>query len=206
MNTIYSSDPEVKRIALAAFPDYRGRSFQVQTFQGPMDLSSYWSDGSRNYYSVIHMDTLKAADIPQGGSGHGDVPHRVSILPPNVAVVEHTIYMGKDLGITIYVNQENLSKLLPSGGEELPWEEKVVLCATRSYKSSYAGVKDYRFREALKETGITKLEWDKAKESLIGKGMLNKAGAITDSGKNAIGRTDLRDLRKPDHDRFALNV
>ncbi len=103
--------------------------------------------------------------------------------------------MGKDHGITIYVNPENISKMLPPA-EETPWEEKVVLSATRSLKSSYGGIKDYRFYEASRETGITKPEWDKAKESLINKGMLNKSGAITDKGRNVIGNVDLYQLRR----------
>jgi hypothetical protein len=162
-----------------------------------MDLTSYWSGGSRDYYNVINMDNLKSVEIPQGGSGHGDVPYRVSTLPHNIAVVKRTYFQGKDLGIKIFVNPENLSKMLPKQ-EDISWAEKVVLSATRSYKSSYGGVKDYRFQQALRDTGITKQEWEEAKQSLIQKKMLNKAGAITNGGRNAIGNTDLYQLKKDD--------
>ena len=195
MDKHYTDAPEVKQIAQAAFPDYKGRSFSVLPFRGGMDLSSYWSGGSRDYYNVINLTTLRSAEIPQGGSGHGDAPYRISTLPDNMAVVKRTYFQGKDLGITIFVNPENLSKMLPSP-DEVSWAEKVVLSATRSYKSSYAGAKDYRFQEALRYTGITKQEWDAAKQSLIQKGMLNKAGAITNSGRNAIGRVDLSQLKR----------
>jgi hypothetical protein len=195
MSALYTDAPEVKQIARVAFPDYNGNKFKVELFRGPMNLSSYWDGGSRDYYAIVNMSTMRSEPIPQGGSGHGDVPYRMTTLPDSFAVVEHTFYMGKDLGITIYVNQENMSKMLPQG-QEISWAEKVVLSATRSLKSSYGGVKDYRFQEALRNTGITKQEWDIAKQSLIQKRMLNAAGAITNDGKNAIGRTELYSLER----------
>lgn len=194
--TFYSSSPDLQELAKVAFPDYNGRKIKISEFNGPMDLTSYWDGGSRKEYVVMNLITKRSQPIPQGGSGHGDVPYRISELPENIAVVEHSIFMGKDLGITFYVAKENMVKMLPGNGDELSWAEKVVLSATRSYKSSYAGVKDYRFQEALKDTGITKVEWDEAKQSLIGKKMLNAAGAITNEGRNAIGRTELWSLKK----------
>lgn len=196
MAVYYTSAPEVQEIARAAFPDYNGKKFSVAAFQGPMDLASNWSGGSRTFYAVINLNTKKAAEVPQSGTMFDKETYRMTTLPPNMAVVAHQISMGKDIGITIYVNPENLSKMLPAP-DEVAWAEKVVLSATRSLKSSYAGIKDYRFREALRDTGITRVEWDEAKASLIQKGMLNNAGAITDKGKNAIGWTDLYKLKRP---------
>jgi hypothetical protein len=74
--------------------------------------------------------------------------------------------------------------LSDSGGLTLP--EKIVLVATSSLKSSYGGIPNFRFTQAKSETGITQADWDLAKESLTKKGFLNKAGAITTSGKNAL--------------------
>jgi hypothetical protein len=205
MAAYYTNAPEVQEIAKVAFPDYNGKKFSVAQFQGPMDLASNWDGGSKRYYAVVNLSTMRTAEVPESGTMHTGGTYRITTLPPNMAVVAHSIFLGKDSGITIYVNQENLSKLLPKP-DEVSWAEKVVLSATRSLKSSYAGVKDYRFREALKDTGITKAEWDAAKESLIKKKMLNAAGAITNDGKNAIGWTDLRQLgreKKPEPDKLA---
>jgi hypothetical protein len=196
MATYYTSAPEVQEIARAAFPDYNGKKFGVAAFEGPMNLASHWDGGSRIYYAVINLDTKKSAEIPQSGTMFDKETYRMTTLPPNMAVVAHSIFSGKDMGVTIYVNPESLTKMLPAP-DEVTWAEKVVLAATRGLKSSYAGIKDYRFREALKDTGITRVEWDQAKESLIQKGMLNKAGAIQDKGKNAIGHMDLYRLKRP---------
>lgn len=195
MDTYYTNAPEVQEIARIAFPSYTGKKFKVSTFSGSMRLDSYWDGGSRTYYSIVNMKTKRAKQIPENGSPYSGKPYRISKLPEGFAVVANSIFMGKDSGITVYVNPENITKMLPAP-DETPWTEKVVLSATRSLKSSYAGIKDYRLREAIRETGITKDEWDKAKESLIQKGMLNKAGAITDKGRNAIGRTNLSDLKR----------
>jgi len=193
----YSNSPEIRDIALKAFPDYNGKQFKVDIFKGPMNLTSYWDGGSKTYYAIVSMKTGKVKEIPENGGMYGGRPFKISKLPEGFAVIEHSIFMGKDMGITIFVNPENLSKMLPAP-DEVTWAEKVVLSATRSYKSSYAGIKDYRFHEALKDTGIKKSEWDEAKQNLIQKGFLNKAGAITDKGKNAIGNTNLWSLKKSD--------
>lgn len=195
----YTSAPEVQEIAKAAFPDYNGKKFGVTTFDGPMDLASHWDGGSRTYYAVINLGTMKSAEVPQSGTMFDKQTYRMSTLPPNFAVVEHRIFQGKDLGITIHVNPQSISKMLPKQ-DEVSWAEKVVLSATRSLKSSYAGVPDYRFQQALKQTTITKAEWDAAKVRLIQGGFLNRAGAITDKGKNAIGWTDLYKLKRPEEE------
>lgn len=191
--TYYSDAPEIRDIAIKAFPGYSGKKFKVETFSGPMELRSYWDGGSRDYYVIINMKLGKAKAVPENGI-QGKT-FRISKLPEGFAVVRHSIFSGKDMGITIYVNPENMSKMLPKP-DDTEWAEKVVLSATRALKSSYAGIKDYRFHTALRDTGITKPEWDKAKEALTQKGMLNKAGAITDAGRNAIGRTDLYQLKR----------
>jgi hypothetical protein len=88
--------------------------------------------------------------------------------------------------ILIYVHPNNVTKLIPmDNAPELPWIEKTVLIFTKSLKSSYAGIKNYRYHEAHRESGITLAEWEAAKVSLIIKGFLNKAGAITVDGRNA---------------------
>jgi len=196
MAVYYTSAPEVQEIARAAFPDYNGKKFGLEAFQGPMNLASYWDGGSRTFYAVIDLNTKKAVEIPQSGTMFDKETYHASKLPYNIAIVAHKISSGKDAGITIYLNPENLTKMLPAP-DDVTWAEKVVLAATIGLKSSYAGIKDYRFREALQDTGITRVEWDGAKASLIQKGMLNNAGAITDKGKNAIGWTNLHSLKRP---------
>jgi hypothetical protein len=106
-------------------------------------------------------------------------------LPLGIIIVKHSIFMGKDSGITIFANESDLANMLPPK-VELSKDEKTVLKYTASYKSSYAGIKNYRWHEANRDLGISLEEWEEAKEKLIEKKMLNKRGAITVSGRNAV--------------------
>ena len=63
--------------------------------------------------------------------------------------------------------------------------EKLVLIATAALKASYGGVSDCRAK-ALQERGLSMARIEAARESLKAKKLLNKAGAITPDGRNAI--------------------
>ena len=117
-------------MALAAFPSYAGKKFGVAPFPSHgKDLTSNWSGGSRDYFALISLSTLQTLPIPQNGTpfdGKGSGGLVLSALPEGAALVEHTIFSGKDLGVTVYVNSADLAPLLPSP-MELTWGEKVVL-------------------------------------------------------------------------------
>ncbi|KPL05710.1 hypothetical protein AMJ85_11125, partial [candidate division BRC1 bacterium SM23_51] len=48
----------------------------------------------------------------------------------------------------------------------------------------YAGISNYRFHEAHRQTGITLEQWERGKRALIAKKLLNRAGAATNDGRN----------------------
>lgn len=184
---MHLNTPEIKEIALVAFPEYSGRTFQVKSdSQCPKKLTSYWSGGSRNYFAIVKLDTLQTVPIPENGTPFNPEQFNCSNgIPLGFAVVENTIFCGKDLGITIYVNKQNLAKLLPPK-TEITNDEKIVLVTTCSLKSSYAGDSNYRFTDANRKTGITLERWEIAKQSCISKKLLDKRGAITNEGRNII--------------------
>ncbi len=189
----YSNAPEVKAIAQAAFPDYQGRKFSVEPFSGPMRLDSNWEGGSRSYYAVLDLASLRYFAIQENGTpfSNGGKIEQISDLPMNAVVVEHCFFCGKDFGIRLYVRPENLAKLLPVGPTvELTKDQTIVLIATRSLKA-FA-----RFDEAHQYTGISQVEYDQAKSELIAKGLLKSNGAITDEGRNFVGNRQLFELRQ----------
>ena len=51
-------------------------------------------------------------------------------------------------------------------------------------ENTYGGVTDIRFRES----GLTRDAWDTASDALKSRKLLNKAGAITTSGRNAVNQ------------------
>ena len=109
----------VKRFGLRAYPGYKGRKFKLSVRDGGMNLSSYWDGGSRSYYQVIRLADNASMAVPQNGTpfdgrANAAIDSIEEQLPrPGFAVVEHSIFCGKDYGITLYVHPDNLAKMLP---------------------------------------------------------------------------------------------
>jgi hypothetical protein len=186
MTTLYTHDPEAIRLARLCFPDYNGTKFTVSPFPGEMRLDSYWDGGSRSYYAILDLNTNKTAEIPENGTiyANGGKVIQSSFLPLNFLIAEHHISRGKDLGVRLYVHPENLTKYLPAP-TLLSNNETIVLAFTRERKSSYNG--QNRAQMACSEAGMPLDVWEMTKQSLVARGFLNKAGAITSEGRNAIG-------------------
>lgn len=185
-------DQTIKGIVRACFPNYNGNKFKIST-DIPKRVLSYWDSGSRTYFAFYGLDNHKVINVE---SNHpfweAGKPNHLETLPKRVLLVAHSIFCGKDSGITIYSNADDLAPMLPKNEETLTKDELIVLTFTRSYKSSYAGVSNYRFHEARRVYGMPETAWNTAKASLITKGLLNKAGAITANGKNAIQGKEVR--------------
>jgi len=187
MSTIYTDHPDVKKIALAAYPDYNGKKFCVEIANHPLDVRSYWDGGSKNFYVFLRLDTLNTWEMPQQSAFDKKVNGADSVsLVPGMVCVEHTYFQGHDMGITIHVHPENAPKFITEQ-KELSRNEKIVLVFTQSYKNTYAGRSNVRFYEANRSKGISLTDWIDTVKLLQEKKMLNKAGAITNEGRNAIG-------------------
>jgi hypothetical protein len=134
------SDPIIKRIVKATYPSYRGRKIRIAPQRYPLNCKSYWDGGSRDYFAFMRLDTFAVAPMPAQSAFDRDIRGAEAVtLPPGVICVEHSIFCGKDTGITIHVNPENLVSMLPSSPALLPpapaqaqadeWNEKHVQLA-----------------------------------------------------------------------------
>jgi len=156
-----------------------------------MSLVSHWDGGSRDYFEVVALETGEKRAVPQNGTAFDTFSLDSSPVPANgLAVVEHSISQGKDLGLTLHIHPHNATAMLPAPSVELSEHEAFVLAATARLKSSYAGKDRFEnsrksYPSALSGHDMTRDQWEAAKASLIARGMLNKAGAITIAGKNA---------------------
>jgi hypothetical protein len=173
---------------------YTGRKFQayvVTSVEMPADAGT-WSDGSREMWCLRRLSDGQAVNITdtQSASWSGQRSDRKIAMVPGVIAVTHSMTRGRDMGLTIYVHPDDAAKLLPAP-VELTDHERIVLRATRTYKASYGGADRYTmaWRDARGTLFPTKAGWAVAKESLIAKGLLDKRGALTVAGRNAIGRT-----------------
>jgi hypothetical protein len=194
MNTIYLDAKDVPAIMRGSYTGTKFRAHVCESMTIPMD-AGLWSGGTREVYSVVDLDTgnrrLPGQDAAPWDRSRKDLE---VVLRPGLIVVMHSYFCGKDMGLTFYVHPENAAKLLPAP-VELTVYERTVLRATLHFKSSYMGKDRYEMeREECRYSRNkdrvlfpTRTEWDEAKATLITRGMLNKAGAITTKGRNALG-------------------
>ena len=180
--------PELSALAKKAF-GYAGRTFAATAAESftlldyvDLDNGGSWSD-----YAIVRGDKCESV---RDGSGA-----KIE-LNASTMLLQHSYFCGHDTGITIYCHPALFPQLLPAGeARTLTTEQQIVLVATRSYKASYAGNSQVRYHEAARQTGITRADWERSKVECQGMGLLDKRGAITLAGKNAIGNTNLWTLR-----------
>jgi len=159
---------------------YSGTKIRVSVSDVPRTLRSYWDNGSRTGFSCYDMEgELIAIDVQTAPEPFGkSVPPYIP--SPDKFLVEHVTYNGKDLGLHIYLHPQHfLVKMLPIEKPEISKNELFVLVTICSLKS-FARADEYR------EAGFKTAEIDKIKEILFQRGFINKAGAITPSGRNVV--------------------
>lgn len=191
MNAIYL-DPNMIPAHLRG--GYSGKKFKaVVTTEVTIPAEAgLWSGGTRDTYQLVHLETGKAVQASDNMSSpwNENRKYQTITLQPGFAVVKHAMFCGNDMGLTFYVHPDNAAQLLPPPAAELSEHEQIVLNATCAYKSSYNGrdrydmAKSYTYGEASAYFP-SRAEWDYAKNELIAKGLLNKAGAVTPAGRNA---------------------
>jgi hypothetical protein len=172
-------DETVDKIISSTFPGFNGKRVLAHiaatvTFYGTM-----WDSGERRTYRLFDLKTGKVAPIPQEQFlSRSDAHHTPFALPPGVVAVVNC--EGRVPGIEIISSADNITPMLPKP-VDLSDDEKIVLEVTCSLKSSYGGIKDFRFSRS----GLPRDRYDAAKASLIARKFLNKAGAATIEGRNA---------------------
>jgi hypothetical protein len=193
MRNVIHLEPEQVPPMLKA--GYSGRTFKAVITESVTLSDTYWSGGTRSTYQAVNLDTGQRyspnqADCAPHHFG-GKLEGVTFQIPPRTVIVEHVIFCGKDHGITLHARAEDIQPTLPAA-VTLSTDEQTVLAATVGLKSSYGGIPNFRWHEANKSTGITLDRWDAAKAACIARGWLNKAGAITTAGRNAVGSFRLR--------------
>ena len=200
MTTHYLTPEQGSPMARKFYPAYTGQKFAV-TVAESYQFNDYWDGGSREYATLAVCDAL--GELRSVASPTGIVApwnkesHTRTQIPVNGMVIAHSIFLGKDMGITFYVSPGSvfLPKMLPANTDnDTTTAEKSVLYATRCYKNSYSGRNNIREDEACcprygarhpNGISVSRQEYRAAREELIRKGYLNKAGALTVSGRNA---------------------
>ncbi len=192
MTTIHIEPKDVAQIIATTFPGYRGKTVKVTASETVSLYDLNWSGGSRNQYRTCTIDgqPMGSADRFNAMAPWDNVAEGKSLpIPQGFVCVEHSIFCGKDTGLTVYVNPADMPRYLPSK-PELTADERLILDATRSLKASYNGMDRYEMkrRDAYPKPFMSRDQWETVKAGLVAKGLLDKRGAITLAGKNAIAR------------------
>lgn len=189
---------------------YSGNKFKVEICESITipSTAGLWDGGSQDHYTFRDINTgdvlMPVLEKLQQSSPWNEARRDHSVtMEPGFVVIRRTIFQGKDLGLTIYCHPGAVDRLKLPAPSELSEHERIILIATRSYKSSYMGRDRYDMAtdemnsrngfNAANDTPLkyenvpTREEWETAKASLIERKLLNRAGAITVAGRNAIG-------------------
>ena len=206
MSTIHLTPNLVPPVIRA---QYSGQKIQAEICESvhiPCN-AGLWDGGSRDTYRALRLSDGAEIPLSDGDAAfHGKQQDQTYTLAAGIVVINHCIFRGKDMGIRIYMHPDNAAPLLPAPSD-LPPYGRLVLTLTRDKKSSYQGRDRYAMGAeemeycrgiddtySRKHIGLgpslpypTRAQWDEAKAELIARGLLNKAGAITPAGRNAIG-------------------
>ncbi len=94
------SDPRVKRLLSATFPDYRGRKISaIVADDRPLYFDLHWSGGSRDDLRLVDPDGRVAkGSSPWYAPGDGAV-----VVPPGMILAVHSHFCGVDVGVAFYI-------------------------------------------------------------------------------------------------------
>ena len=97
----------------AVFPEYKGRKFSIVASETVTFYDLNWGGGSRNVYRFV-SDSGDIIGLPVATPWLEPNEGRTVRLTPDILVIEHSIFCGKDLGIAIYTHPSNMPRLLQS--------------------------------------------------------------------------------------------
>lgn len=202
MQTIYLDKAMIPEHLRRGYDGTKFRASVVASVAIPM-TAGLWDGGSCDKYALVRLADGFALPCPWENTAPGSRQRygTVLTLQPGMAVVRHIWFQGADLGLHFYVHPADAALMLAPSTPDLALLEQLVLYATRSFKSSYGGRDryemardDYTARKIIGNLPYpTRTAWEGARDSLIARGLLNKAGAITVAGRNAAANLKAED-------------
>lgn len=124
--------PDLKRLVLAAFPDYRKKSVFLSVFgEHGVNVNSYWDGGSRSTYVLVNLATMQRKAMPTASHPYFDIARQgmagqetpdvavdhvgtvtLKRLPEGIALIKGGTFCGKPATAHIRVNAANMAKYL----------------------------------------------------------------------------------------------
>lgn len=199
--TIAVERKDVSALVAVTFPEYAGRSFSVQISERVTFFNINWCGGTRYQYRSCSLTGQPLGSMDK----YSKVPPwenpaegKAIDIPRGACVVRHGIVAGKDAGITVFMRPDDVPPALQAPAEQCMPYEALVLVYTQSRKSHYNGQDRYEMARGDTKWGVgeagkvginetnfpTREQWEAAKAALIARGLLDKRGAITRTGRN----------------------
>jgi hypothetical protein len=95
--------------------DYAGRTFRVAVANEvtiPAD-SNLWSGGSRDSYRAVLLATGDAIQLGSRSAPWDPTREdKVIKMSPDIAIVRHSMFLGKDMGLTFFIHPANAPKFI----------------------------------------------------------------------------------------------
>ena len=180
---------QVKEIVNVLWPDWNKREASIQPVEQVTISHMYWDSGYCQYYGVVDLATMTGQILPLDNPLRHITNHTQDMQPGKVVLMR--TYSGMREYMTIYCHPSNMPVNIAGPTEQLTQEELAVLYYTRSRKPCYAGISNYRYYAYCSDGGkMSDQQWANAKEALIGKKLLTKAGALSTLGKNRASNLD----------------
>jgi hypothetical protein len=175
MNTIYL---DAKDVPAYLRGNYTGKRFSVNiSTQGIVPTDSY------DTYKIVELATGRSVLIGDPSTAW-ERGKQSFAMQPGFLVIQHSRF-----GLIFTVHPDDATKFLPRAETLTPFEY-IVLNATVRYKSSCNGRDRYEMaKTSYSNTPYpTRAEWECAKQSLIARKLLNRAGAVTTNGRNPLSQ------------------
>ncbi len=100
-STALKSSSPLAKLARAAFPDYSGRKIKAAV-RSSYTMADYWDGGSRTYVRAVELATGRIVDPSE--FVHNPMNRGAAAtfeIPAGVALIEHSIFCGRDTGLTV---------------------------------------------------------------------------------------------------------
>lgn len=112
--TLHLTRKEAAPFIKATFPEYNGRKIKVKFSEKITFYDTNWGGGTRNQYAALKMDGTLSRIITVPAPWINPIEGETAEIPAGILVVEHSIFCGHDLGITIHARPETAPKWLNS--------------------------------------------------------------------------------------------
>ncbi len=110
MESVKLTRPQAKQVLAITFPEYRGRKIKVEFTDKVWFDDLYWSGGTRAKYVILRSDG--SSRLVPTSNPWSDNRNPCVDLPNSVVVVQHLMFCGQDMGITIYAHPSLAPKWL----------------------------------------------------------------------------------------------